>query len=473
MKKFQRIASLLIALAILFAPCASYAVSGFSDLNEFHAWAEPQIEEMTTLGIIKGYTDGTFRPDSPITKTEALVLVARAAGYIADGYSEFTGAAYQRYMSFINTYNTPYPNEVAYILLKGILTESEITGYISSERASAPLLRHEMAFLLTRLMRADDTLASNADIKLSYADSGDIPYESVPYVDYVTQVSLMQGVYDPERPNETYFKPFSSVTRAQMAVLLYRILDKVKISVEYASYVGKNASTGTITYKIDDRTAIFKLSGNVNLTVDGWRTTSVAPVAYGSKIAFFSINGVLCDVDVVNDASMRYNGAISGGAEGPMAPVSGVISAINLSEDVTITIGDTSYLVLPTARITIDSKTATVYDLRVGQNVYIEFASGSAVLVQASDDVLPSDPNSLTCDGTIESVNYTAGTISIYLSASGDLRKIYLDEDAGIIDHETGLMLDIEDLEEDMRISALGSLSDGQFYASRIIVNIE
>ena len=29
-------------------------------------WAEKQIDEMAALGVIRGYEDGTFRPDKPI-----------------------------------------------------------------------------------------------------------------------------------------------------------------------------------------------------------------------------------------------------------------------------------------------------------------------------------------------------------------------------------------------------------------------
>lgn len=40
-------------------------------------WAQSIIEKYINEGIIDGYDDGTFRPDSPITRAEALVIIDR------------------------------------------------------------------------------------------------------------------------------------------------------------------------------------------------------------------------------------------------------------------------------------------------------------------------------------------------------------------------------------------------------------
>jgi hypothetical protein len=41
-------------------------------------WAEPFIRVLTEKGIIAGYTDGTFRPDQPVTRAEFAALIRRA-----------------------------------------------------------------------------------------------------------------------------------------------------------------------------------------------------------------------------------------------------------------------------------------------------------------------------------------------------------------------------------------------------------
>lgn len=53
----------------------------FPDVTAAQAWAYGYINVATTRGIIKGYTDGTFRPQGPVTQAEALTMVMRALGY--------------------------------------------------------------------------------------------------------------------------------------------------------------------------------------------------------------------------------------------------------------------------------------------------------------------------------------------------------------------------------------------------------
>ena len=47
----------------------------FSDISGH--WAENEINRAVKAGWIKGYTDGTFRPDQPITRAEAVTLINR------------------------------------------------------------------------------------------------------------------------------------------------------------------------------------------------------------------------------------------------------------------------------------------------------------------------------------------------------------------------------------------------------------
>ena len=42
-------------------------------------WAAPCIEEMTAIGLFKGYPDGSFKPDQQLSQAEALALVMRIA----------------------------------------------------------------------------------------------------------------------------------------------------------------------------------------------------------------------------------------------------------------------------------------------------------------------------------------------------------------------------------------------------------
>ncbi|MFH2033905.1 MAG: S-layer homology domain-containing protein [Candidatus Margulisiibacteriota bacterium] len=51
----------------------------FNDLRE-DFWAKEAIEYLATAGVLKGYKDGGFKPDYPITRAEMVVLLMRMSG---------------------------------------------------------------------------------------------------------------------------------------------------------------------------------------------------------------------------------------------------------------------------------------------------------------------------------------------------------------------------------------------------------
>lgn len=471
----KRITALAISLTMLASASSALAASGFTDLNEFHAWAEPQIEAMTTLGIIKGYTDGSFRPDQAITKTEALVLTARVAGYITGDYDTFKQAASARYAETVSSYNTPYPNEVAYLLYKGVLTDEDLASYIASDRADSALLRYEMAILLTKLIRADESVNTSGNYTLTYSDAGEIPYVAAPYVEYVTNSALMQGVYDPEYPDDIFFKPYGSVTRAQMAVLLHRVLDKFEISVSYGKIVGKNTANNTLTFTNQTGTpTIYSIPSGVKLLVDGYETDNVKHISTGADVAFFYINNTLADIEVVNSEENRWSGAEAPEITYvPVDPVEGVITTIVLSDECSVTVGDIEYTLSAASTIYVNHVASTVYDLRVGHNVKLEFAGGKVIMIYAT---APSDSSTqiVTAEGTITKLNVTNRQLyfEVENAETGAVSEKLLNIETGasIFNGISGQSIDFLSLEVDDRIIVTGTLQDGNFYASKIIV---
>lgn len=53
-------------------------------------WANTAISTMTALGLVGGYSDGTFRPNEPITRAQFATICARFDTGLANGYSNFT-----------------------------------------------------------------------------------------------------------------------------------------------------------------------------------------------------------------------------------------------------------------------------------------------------------------------------------------------------------------------------------------------
>ncbi|MNY39088.1 Endo-1,4-beta-xylanase A precursor [compost metagenome] len=52
----------------------------FADASSIPRWASPAVASAVQADILSGYEDRTFRPDVSITRAEAAVMIARAAG---------------------------------------------------------------------------------------------------------------------------------------------------------------------------------------------------------------------------------------------------------------------------------------------------------------------------------------------------------------------------------------------------------
>ena len=182
----------LVATAML--TCTVFAAFPDVDATKY-SWAVESINSMADAGIIKGYEDGTFNPEKSVSKLEGLVLISRILGCDDEANALIAQTANDIYSDIISEYNVNFgEKEIAYLLVKGVLTSDEIDGYLTGGGASDGLKRYEVATLLTKALDGDKGLATSPS--LSYADAGDIPAASKKYVKYVTDNGLMKGMED-------------------------------------------------------------------------------------------------------------------------------------------------------------------------------------------------------------------------------------------------------------------------------------
>jgi GH25 family lysozyme M1 (1,4-beta-N-acetylmuramidase) len=80
-KRFEKVVSAVLAcaMALALAAPAAFAETSFSDVAS-GAWYYTYVTDLTASGVVGGYPDGSFRPDSATTAGEALKLVLLAAG---------------------------------------------------------------------------------------------------------------------------------------------------------------------------------------------------------------------------------------------------------------------------------------------------------------------------------------------------------------------------------------------------------
>ena len=73
-----------IALAVL---PAGAQTTGFKDVPPDH-WAAEAVQEVVAKGIMKGFPDGTFRGDQPVTRYELAVTLARFMRHVEESLKD-------------------------------------------------------------------------------------------------------------------------------------------------------------------------------------------------------------------------------------------------------------------------------------------------------------------------------------------------------------------------------------------------
>lgn len=170
----------------------------YTDLKPTH-WASSTIEYLNTNELTKGYPNGTFKPESTITRAEAATIIARALGISKTQQPTFTD---------VKTTHFAY-DAIAAVAEKGVLTGREASKFSPEGK----LTRAEMATILKRAYN----LTGTTELPFKDVNSSHWAYEAIQTV-YQNQLT---GGY----PDNT-FKPNNSITRAEFATFLTKILQK-------------------------------------------------------------------------------------------------------------------------------------------------------------------------------------------------------------------------------------------------------
>ncbi len=265
----KKILSIILCTVFLLSTVSVSALT-FSDVESDATieWAKPYINAMADAGYLKGYEDGTFKPKNTISKTEALILLARMIGVNEDSFADSLEYAVEENASLLNKFSTNYKNEISFLLYSGILKESELDTYISAKNKNSALLRYEAAILLTKLLGAEEEVQSNAFVSSSYADTVEIPDSARAYVEYVKDAGIMQGMGN-NAQGKPEFWPNTAVTRAQMAKMLHSLIDVLDLSVQTGVVVSIDEFNENVTITIDGNDIVNSIEKNTKIKING------------------------------------------------------------------------------------------------------------------------------------------------------------------------------------------------------------
>lgn len=387
MKKGKLLSAVLSASLLLSSIALPAFAVTFNDVESDAtvSWAKDSITKMTDAGYIKGYEDGTFRPYRAITKIESLILMSRMLGYENSEFSSVASAASTAYKSIASKYNTTYANEISYLMYCGVLKESDLVDYASAANANTQLLRYQAAVLMSKLMGADSEAKAYTVSTATYADDSAIPTTARPYVEYVSANNIMNGM-DKTADGKAQFSPLTSLTRAQMATLLARMMDKLEI--KYVSGTVDSVSSSKISV---DGTSLGIMT-DTKVYISGGMA-SVSDISSGADASVVSIskNALTITAQEAQNSTVVY----------------GVITRkVENADGKKLTIADyedndnsETYMVKDSCKITVDGAKATLADLKNNDFVKVTI-TGSSI------SEISTESKSLTVKGIIVSTEY-------------------------------------------------------------------
>ncbi len=179
----------------------------FIDLGN-HAWAEKAINSLADAGIIKGTSENTYSPAANITRADFAILLVRAFALESENTENFADVAESDY----------FARELAI---------ARNTGLVSGigDNKFAPrnnITRQDMMLMVYRIIKDMDAFVGRADLGTpEYADFDQVADYAREAVSVLIGAGLVNGKNGLIAPND-------NTTRAEVAVLISRILDFVK-----------------------------------------------------------------------------------------------------------------------------------------------------------------------------------------------------------------------------------------------------
>lgn len=370
----------------------------FSDINtEDFAWARPYINDMTSRGYIKGYEDGTYRPDNDVTRQEALSLFARAMGSNDEANAEVLEIAHERYDAVLKNYKLTWgDDDIVYLMYKGALKKTDLDTYLKDNEKSTPMSRYEAAIIITKALGGEEKALADLGVVLNYSDAREVPSNAIQYVAYASDAGIMSGMGDGT------FSPTTPVKRSQIAVMLSKTADKTDYSFKKGSLTAVDTTDRIITVDNDEQYAYdentkFKIMGDDAQAKDMPTAVEAVFALSGEKIASVDTISSLPDETVTGKYVSH-------------ATTSGK-TTVRVTLDATGE--DKSFECLSDLSVTYDGSPATVRSFTKGDVVTLELKNGKVAKLIGDNKI------TTVSNAVVESVDITDG-VKITISHSDE-----------------------------------------------------
>lgn len=374
----KKILTMFVSVMVVISALSTAYAAGFKDVTSAYSWAQDAIKALADEKIIEGYPDGTFMPGKDITKQEAITLFARCLGSSADVNEDIVTIARNNAEQILAKYNSYALDQAAYLMYKKVLNEDDLVAYLSASNKDKPLKRYEAATLIAKSLGGEVWLKSNPDVKADFADSDDIPASAQGYVYYASELGIINGMEDNE------FVPDGNVTRAQIATMIYRILDMMKYSYSKWIVTAVDPDLNIVTLRNEDgESEKYTIGTGVPVMINGEKA-QITLLSGGMEVVLTFAHDADTNADrlySVDAVSIVTEDSIDGIYRGRKTENSGTkISVADLEERTNVT----QYILSSNVSVTYEGKASTLANFKDGDYIHVEISGGKAVIVSGS-----------------------------------------------------------------------------------------
>lgn len=297
-RKLSIVCFMLLALNI-FTSSPSFAKS---DIDGH--WASKQMQYLIDEGLMKGYEDGSYKPDGKVTRAEFTSFLVRSLKLEEAAQISFHDVDPSHW----------YYTNVAKAVHSGLVAGDDKGNFNPNKNIS----REEMASMLKRTLQY--LHIEGKDMTFVFSDSDKISDWAVKDVNYVLSLGIMAG-----QPNNK-FAPRDNATRGEAATVLYRVLHfdeeiagpiveakqiiKTQFAADYGTTLTKQANHSP---KVDGA-AVFTASASiVNYYLNPQQFGQDSPEFYQHLKLSQAVKNL--NAKTINDKVLANKGVLTGTAQ--------------------------------------------------------------------------------------------------------------------------------------------------------------
>lgn len=246
MKKSKLYKVAIMSLVLCFTLISIVNAVTFKDMPN-DGWSDDFIIKAAELGLVKGYSDGTFGPENNVTRFETMLMLSRLHTIDSDLQKQIENKYLPIIKEVTNGNDEWSYTELSKALSLKLLTENKFKELYQNGFLKKEATREDVAVFIVQAMCLQDEIdkltSKLTQINLPFNDHEQIKSEYKPYVSIAYEKGIISG------DNNKNFNPKNPITRKELAIIVCRAYEYIRtnnVKPSFEEFVTYSTFKGTI-----------------------------------------------------------------------------------------------------------------------------------------------------------------------------------------------------------------------------------